>query len=142
MITTEHQTILDNELRKCRSDLERLGADINGYSGGSPEGDVWQFTFSFECPLAPDRASAEIGIYWLHGWGKEPENEIRIYRTASIFRKGSTSSYESREDYRRPVVGVPLSLREIIVEAMQECKSEIEKASNKSINFAPSAPDS
>lgn len=139
---TEQQAFLDAELSECRSNLEMLGAKIDGYSGGSPEGDVWQFTFNFECPLPPDRAAAEIRIYWQYGWAKEPENEIKIYRTASIFREGSASSYENREEYRRPVVGVPLSLREVVIDVMQACKSDLEKASNKSINFAPMAPDS
>lgn len=141
-MTIEQHAILDNELNECRSDLESLGAKINGYSGGSPEGDVWQFTFSFECPLPPDRASAEIRIYWQHGWAEDPENEMRIYRTASIFREGSMSIYENRDEYRRPVIGSRRSLSELITDAMQACRSEIEGVSNKSINFAPSAPDS
>ncbi|MGM0564952.1 MAG: hypothetical protein ACQES2_11520 [Pseudomonadota bacterium] len=141
-MTTKQQLILDNELNECRSYLEKLGAKINGYSGGSPEGNIWQFTFSFECPMPPDRASAEVRVYWQHGWAEEPENEMRIYRAASIFREGSVSTYENRENYRRTIIGAQLSLRQLIVEAMQACRSELERASNKSINFAPSAPDS
>lgn len=141
-MTTEQQAVLDNELNACRVDLEKLGAKINGYSGGSPEGDVWQFSFTFECPVPPDRASAEIRIYWQHGWDEKPENKIRIYRTASIFREGSMSSYENHEEYWRSIIGESLNLGETITDAMQACRSELEKASNKSINFAPSAPDS
>src|SRR5690554_3357180 len=141
-MATEQQAFLDSELKTCRSDLEALGATIVGYSGGSPEGDVWQFTFSFECPLPPDRASAEIRIYWQHGYAKKPENEMKVYRTVSIFREGSVSNYENREDYRRPIIGASMTLKQIVIEAMEVSRSEIEKASNKSINFAPAAPDS
>ena len=133
--------LIDKELNGHRHALEELGARIDGYSGGSPEGDIWQYSFYFESPLPPDRASANVSISWRYGWGKEPENELLVYRESSIYREGAFSSYEHRESYRESIVGTALNLANLVVEAMEKCKTELEEASNKSINFAPSALD-
>ena len=137
----EQHMLLDAELKAHRHALEKMGARIDGYSGGSPEGDVWQYSFYFESPLPPDRASANIRISWRYGLGKRPENEMLVYRESSIYREGCISSYEHRESYCESIIGSVLNLANLVVEAMEKCKAELEEASNKSINFAPSAPD-
>ena len=133
--------LLDEELKAHRHALEELGAKIDGYSGGSPEGDIWQYSFYFESPLPPDRASANVRISWRYGRSKKAENEMIVYRESSIYREGAISSYEHRESYPECILGSALNLANLVVEAMEKCKAELEEASNKSINFAPSAPD-
>lgn len=141
-MTTEHQALLDKELSENREYFESLGARVDGYSGGSPEGDVWQFAFTFECALPPDRASAVVRIYWQHGMAAEPENKMSVTRRSSIFRIGSFSRYENFEKYQCSVLGEPLSLREIVTSALDECRVELEEASKTPIDFAASMANS
>ena len=110
---------LNEQLRSLRPDFESIGLHIDGYSGGSPEGPIWQYQFRKYWSIPPDRASAAVHLSW-SDWPNG--GLVHLVRLADIFRQGQISSFKDKR-------GAVFSLSDFIMKGVREIvEDEIDKA--------------
>lgn len=82
---------LDDVLGLDRKAIEASEVQVSGYSGGSPEGEIWQYAFASWWTCEPEIASVTVRINWMEGYDEECAKKIAIQTIAEVFRRGGPS---------------------------------------------------
>jgi len=123
---------LDQQLQSLKAELEAAGLRIDGHSGKSKEGPIWQFHFRKTWPVPPDEASVAILIWWAE-W-PEPE-QVHITRLADIYRQGQLSHFKDKAERSVSVESfIAEGVWPIVEAGIEEGRLLVEEASNKAFN--------
>lgn len=123
---------LDEQLQSLRAEFEAAGLSVEGHSGKSKEGPIWQFHFRKTWLVPPDEASAAVLIWWAE-W-PEPK-QVRITRLADIYRQGQLSHYKEAAERSVSLEGfISEGVWPIVEAGIEEGRLLVEEASNKAFN--------
>lgn len=134
-MSNKHRQTLDALLEVDRKTLEATGVDVSGYSGGSPEGDVWQFSFTSWWTLEPEIAAVTVRGNWIAGYDPENSSCVTFETVAEVFRRGAPSRI--RDNWRQTFSVAELAGLGLLRVIDQELKKGVEKLLIYNITLNP-----